>query len=427
MLDVATVQVLAVPGAAWTYASNLAHQTGLSTETLTHLGAISTGTPAAVNAPNLALGLALPVGIPLHFDMTPLPVGTELLAWLFDGQGRTVAEKCAVLAKGAGCEVQLPLAWAHPSLLGVTVREEPAARARREHAVGEGSHDVVAPHGTLHISRVSSADHELNIQSFVSDASSLTYDLALGPHYIPLVSPVGPVPVIADAQTASASSVLAFSPGVDLEISITHVADRMPTAPHRFVLADYQTLIAALARLDPSLISASELWFVRALPAGTNYTTGMSTISQQQQWQTLDGTAAHQWTSRAFGALMVVIAFVMLVLGTATAKQTVEIVPPRSWLALGITADRYQRTALAIISVPCAMALFVASIAAAVATNFALRWEGIDIVGKVAAPPVAQTYPIASLALLTSGMVAVFVAGYTVRLKQLANTVLVNS
>lgn len=393
-LAASTIQVLGVPSQVWAEAPHIRHQTGVDNHTLEHLGRDGTST---------ALGISLMPGEPLVLDASGLDVHAEVLLWVYDGQGRAQSVTC-VWTGSSRCAGEVPKGWS--TFIGITIREEPAARARREHAAGEGAHDVTAPVGTLVVSRATSGTAPVDLGT---TPLTIPYQLSAGPVYTPFVAAPTTVSAVTDRETATVLPVvLGLLPGVDITVQPEATALRLPTVTERFAAVDFDVLAATLAHVDPSLLSASEVWLSRPLPDDSPLLSGVTVVDQGAVLTALGVSPTRRWSDLATDAATLAMLAISLLAGVALARHMAQTLPFGPWRLLHTSRTDYLRAAAAVVTRQLTVAVVAGVAVSGTVANVLVRFAGLDVAGRVAAPPVAPVWT-----LLPLGSAAVLVLGTT--------------
>ena len=380
---------------------NLHRQTGTSNDALAGLVRNDLG----------SLGEEIPSGKRISLATDALNSTVDVIAWFMNPE----RESESVTLTGDAVQTgDLSSVTAHSTLIGFELRENPDDLARRQHAMGEGNVQVVAPNGTavLHDLRVDGHPISLHWSAFAqgSDRSatptSLTaaYNLDQTSLYLSNVTKPTTINAIVDPDVAShahdGALVLTLPGGNPLPLNVINTMDRFPTATPHFALVDSNTLDHVLAATDPAAITVSEIWLTQS-PTQAARTDVMTTAqyahlvftSQSEILEAGKADPIRKWTLRAqlisLGALLALVALIMqLMTRTITART--------SWLALeaqGVGPRAQQRALRRVLIQFSVMATACALVVGSVASNFISTHTRFNYGGDVAVPPLTASTP----------------------------------
>ena len=243
-------------------------------------------------APSAPVARRLPPGATLTIG-TATPPRVVVTAYV-RAAGRDGRERAVDLVAGPGGGLGGRL----PQLVGATgtasaldlvalaVRLPTDVADRRQHALGEGTHDQAAAVGTLALRDVAvdgvalprpwagwSAPGGGGAVAAATDGAGLRLDYQLGSGPVVLVPPAapgGPVPVLTDPATAAAAdggTLTLLLDGVPFPARPVATPAGFPTTEGRFAVLDADALADLVDRTQPGSASPTEVWVAGGAPA----------------------------------------------------------------------------------------------------------------------------------------------------------------
>ena len=291
-------------------------------------------------------------------------------------------------------------------IVGVAITEDPGNRARREHAAGEGAHDVLAPRGTARVTGLPE-----------QPALTIDYDLVNGPTYLPLGRTGNPPAAIVDpvtaAQAVNGVVVLRLSPATTIALQVAGVAQRFPTAPPRFAVVGIGALAEQLAISDPSLMVIPEVWLGSGISnsaAATVRAAGAAVTTQSGVLEAMAVASARTWTWRSIGLAVLALLAVAGIAAAGLADDIARRTPAHPWQRIGVDAATYRTAVTRSVAVSSVVG---GAIGAGISAPVAAGIEALlatDVLGTAATPPLATSIPAVPIAALVVVVITLTVA-----------------
>ncbi len=392
------VSVISIPETVVSHLPDLSKQTGTQNSTLNEL----------VRDDLQSLGQPIAQGKTLSLATDALNSTVDVIVWFINPERESESVTLT------GDEIQsgdYSSITPGSALIGIELRENPDDLARRQHAMGEGDVQVVAPNGTavLRDLRVDGQLVNLNWAAFAyhdglaATPTSLTtsYNLDQTSLYLTNVATPSNVVAIVDPTTAAignkGSVVLTLPGGNPLPLTINTTMERFPTATPHFALVDSNTLDHLLAATDPASLNVAEVWLTREPSDRSDLESVQFTelvfTSQQDVIKHGEADPIRQWTARAqLVTLTLLLGFIALTIRLMT--QTIS--RRTSWLAWEAqgVGPRAQRRALRFVLTSFSIASVLSALAiGAIASPFVSTLTRYNYGGDVAVPPLTSSTP----------------------------------
>lgn len=383
------------------YLPDVSRQTGTSNDVLTTLALDDLST----------LGEEIPSGKSMSLQTDALNSTVDVIAWLINPERES--ESVTLV----GDEVQIGDA-SHITpgsrLIGFELRENPDDLARRQHAMGEGDVQVVAPNGIAVLSNLQIDGKEIALRwtdfaqgsDRAATTTSLTaqYNLDQTSLYLSNVTKPSTVNAIVDPDVFALSRVnqlvLTLPGGNPLELTVIDSMDRFPTATPHFALVDSNTLDHVLAATDPASIAVAEIWLTKE-PTNESRDGVMTTAQFAHLVFTSQNVIRsagiqdpiRQWTLRAqLISLVLLVTFVALI----TQLMTRTITQRTSWLAWEAQGEgpKAQRSGLSYVLLTFSgLAIACAVVIGSTTSRFISTHTKFNYGGDVAVPPLTSSTP----------------------------------
>lgn len=357
-----------------------------------------------------ALGEEIPSGKTMTLATDALNTTVDVIAWYINPERES---ESVTLTGEAIQRGDISAITPHSKLIGFELRENPDDLARRQHAMGEGNVQVVAPNGStvLHDLKIDGQPVALNWSTFAQGADraatptslTATYNLDQSSLYLSNVTKPAIINAIVDPELASLGNdnlILTLPGGNPLPLTIVNTMDRFPTATPHFALVDSNTLDHVLAATDPAAITVAEIWMTHTptdeAASGVLKTAQFAHLvftSQSEILRLGKADPIRQWTLRAqLVALGLLLSFVALIVQLMTRTITSR----TSWLAWEAqgVGPRAQRQALRRVLLSFSvLAVATAMIAGSATSSFISTHTRFNYGGDVAVPPLTSSTP----------------------------------